>query len=353
MNPEEQPLVSIVTPVYNEEEFLAECIESVLAQTYGNWDYTIVDNRSTDRSLQIARDYAARDSRIRVHANQEFLQQMPNHNLAMRQISPGSKYCKVVLGDDFIFPECLEKMVAVAEKYPSAGIVSAYQLHGEVVRSTGLPYWTTLLKGREACRMFLLETAKLFGTSSSILYRADLVRQRDPFFVETDMSADFEACFALLQTTNLAFVHQVLTYSRIRPGSIGEVTSDMGANFVSLLGFLMTYGRRCLTPEEFQKTLHRQLGEYYDFLGRRFWVERNREFWAYHRKKLNSSGVGFSYSRLGASAFSAMARSLLHPKEMAEQVNRLTIKRRMRSRQTRGVVLDAAPGQNSEVECSR
>jgi glycosyltransferase involved in cell wall biosynthesis len=57
----EQPLVWVTTPVYNGERFLAECIESVLAQTYENWQYTIVDNCSSDGTAQIVRDYAARD----------------------------------------------------------------------------------------------------------------------------------------------------------------------------------------------------------------------------------------------------------------------------------------------------
>ena len=61
-----QPLVSIVTPVYNEAEYLAECIESVLAQSYQNWEYTIVDNCSKDGSAEIARHYAGKDRRIRL-----------------------------------------------------------------------------------------------------------------------------------------------------------------------------------------------------------------------------------------------------------------------------------------------
>src|SRR5579864_8803850 len=104
-----QPLVSIVSPVYNESEHLAECIESVLAQTYQNWDYTIVNNCSTDGSMEIARRYAAQDRRIRIHENQHFLPVIQNHNAAFRQTSPDSKYCKVVLSDDWIFPECIER----------------------------------------------------------------------------------------------------------------------------------------------------------------------------------------------------------------------------------------------------
>src|SRR5215831_19118689 len=193
-----QPLVSIVTPVHNEAEYLSECIESILAQTYQNWDFTIVDNCSTDGSLEVARRYAAKDRRIRVHQNQQFLRVIPNHNVALRQISPESKYCKVVFGDDWIFPDCLEKMVAIGEQYPSVGIVSSYQLHGDKVLSTGLPYNKKVVTGREACREFFLHELVLFGTQNSVLYRSDFVRKRQPFYVEGDMCADFEVCFALL-----------------------------------------------------------------------------------------------------------------------------------------------------------
>ena len=66
------PLVSVVTPVYNGAAHLAECIESVQRQTYQNWDYTIVDNCSTDESAIIARRYAAKDQRIRIVENEVF-----------------------------------------------------------------------------------------------------------------------------------------------------------------------------------------------------------------------------------------------------------------------------------------
>src|SRR5215472_5521109 len=175
MDSQSLPLVSIVTPVHNEEEYLAECIESVLAQTYQNWDYTIVDNCSTDGSIQIARQYAAKDRRIRVLENQQFLPALSNFNLALRQIAPASKYCKVVLGDDWIFPECLERMVAVAEEHPSVGMVSAYVLEGKQVKCLGLPTQTTFVPGREICRKHFLEDLYVFHSPSNVLYRADLV----------------------------------------------------------------------------------------------------------------------------------------------------------------------------------
>jgi glycosyltransferase involved in cell wall biosynthesis len=59
-----EPLVSVVTPVYNGAEFLEACIESVLAQTYQNHEHIIVNDCSKDRSLEIAQSYACKDSRI-------------------------------------------------------------------------------------------------------------------------------------------------------------------------------------------------------------------------------------------------------------------------------------------------
>src|SRR5713101_6628853 len=94
-----QPLVSVVTPVYNGEKYLAECIESILAQTYQNWEYIIVNNCSTDGSPAIAQAYAKKDARIRIHNNHEFVGMIQNHNIAFRQIALESKYCKMVHAD--------------------------------------------------------------------------------------------------------------------------------------------------------------------------------------------------------------------------------------------------------------
>jgi glycosyltransferase involved in cell wall biosynthesis len=340
MKPESQPLVSIVTPVYNEEEHLAECIESILAQSYQNWDYTIVDNCSVDGSLGVARRYAVKDRRIRIHVNKQFLEMIPNHNVAVRLISPLSKYCKVVLGDDWIFPECLEKMIAIGEKYPSVGVVSAYELCGQKIRMTGLPPKQTVVAGREACSQFLLDKLLLFGSQNSVLYRSNLVRERNPFYVETTMYADFESCFALLRASDLGFVHEVLTFSRPRARSIGAISADMGANFGSLLDILFTYGRGCLTSEEFEECLDRQLAEYYTFLGRRLLVDRDREFWSYHRKMLAKAGIGFSQRRVVKAAVEQLWRSVLNPKSTVESVKRFFVLGKIRNRQMRRVVLE-------------
>jgi glycosyltransferase involved in cell wall biosynthesis len=315
------PLVSIVTPVYNNEEHFAECIESVLAQTYQNWDYTIVNNCSTDRSGDIARRYAAKDRRIRVHDNDQFLKAVPNHNLALRQISAESKYCKIVFADDWIFPRCIEEMVAVAEEHPSVGIVGAYGLEESRIAWVGLPYPSRQVPGRDVCRRLFLEGLYVFGTSTSVLYRSDLVRSRDPFYNEGNFHADREACVVLLKTCDFGFVHQVLTFKRLGAESLTLTVSwDLMTHFGCMLSTLVTHGPEFLTKEEFEGSLDRLLTEYYNFLavsvmrGR-----RDKKFWDYQKRKLDET-VGFSRTRLAGAVLTRLSKAVLSPYETIEKL---------------------------------
>src|SRR5438552_2108947 len=124
------PTVSVVTPVYNGQQYLEECIQSVLAQTYRDWAYVIVANCSTEETVAIAQHFATQDDRIRVVRSTEFLDALDSHNRSMRAIDARSRYCKVVHADDWLYPECLELMVALAERHPSVGVVSSFRLVG-------------------------------------------------------------------------------------------------------------------------------------------------------------------------------------------------------------------------------
>src|SRR6266700_2085453 len=263
-----QPLVNIVTTVYNGAEHLAECVESILRQTYQNWDCTIINNCSTDSSAEIARRYAARDPRIRIYENEKFLRVISNHNVALRQISPASKYCKFVSADDWIFPECLERMVAVAEEHPTVGIVGAYGLQGKQVMWIGLPYPSKLVPGREICRKLFLDGLYIFGTATSLLFRAQSVRGRNPFYDQSNLHSDSEACLALLKTCDFGFVNQVLTYTRVRPSSLTALSAEMNTWIAGRLLDVVMHGLDCLTQEEFAFCLDQKLNEYYRFLAR-------------------------------------------------------------------------------------
>jgi glycosyltransferase involved in cell wall biosynthesis len=323
MDSTSQPLVSIVTPVYNGAEYLAECIESVLAQTHTNWDYTIVNNGSTDESLAVAQRYAAKHPRIRIHNNSEFLRVIPNHNLALRQISPASKYCKMIFADDWMFPECLERMVAVGEEHPSVGIVGAYGLQGKKVVWVGLPYPSTLVPGRELVRRRFLgdDNMYVFGAPTSLLFRSDLVRDRDPFFNEANLHADSEVCHDLLRTCDFGFVHQVLTFTRERPGSLSAFSKQMNTNLAGFLHEVVTYGHDYLSEQEFQRARNGIVEWYYKFLAASVLSgRRDKAFWSYHKRKLTEAGVGFSKTRLARVLLAKIADAALNPKRTVEKL---------------------------------
>lgn len=306
------PLVSVVTPMYNEAEFIAECIESVLRQTYRTWEYLIVDNCSKDASADIARHYAERDDRIRVISNPQFLEAIPNHNAALGQISPNSKYCKVIFADDWLFPECLERMVALAEAHPSVGLVGGYGLQGCDVVWTGLPYPSVVVPGTEICRRYFLDGLDPFGTATSILYRADCVRARDPFYDPSDIHADTEVCIDLLKHCDFGFVHQVLTFTRIRVGSRITLSSHMNTFAASKLQHLLSHGREVLTSEEFRCCLKRDLSAYYWYLAGSLVRGRDRSFWQYHIRALRTTGLGYSRFRLACAVLARLCHALFN-----------------------------------------
>ena len=251
-----EPRVWVVTPVYNGADYLAECIESVLAQTYGTWEHVVVDNRSTDRTAEIVRAYAAQDDRIRLHTNDRFLPMMENWNHALRLMPAGSSYCKVVHSDDVLFPNCLERMVAVAEEHPSVGVVSAFRLFGtRVYGDRVVPFGVNALPGRHICRTTLLDDQYLFGSPSTILLRADVIRARQRFYDEQNPHADADACFDVLRTTDFGFVHQVLTYSRLHDEA---ETARADRLQTYRRGWLMTttkYGPAYLARDEYERYL--------------------------------------------------------------------------------------------------
>lgn len=253
-----QPLVSVITPLYNTAEYLAESIESVLGQTYEHWEHVILDNRSTDGSLEIARGYEARDPRIRVVAADVFVGGGENANRALREMSPGATYCKVLHADDWLFPECLDRMVELAEHNPDVGIVSAYRLEETQVTLDGIPYSISVLPGREIARAMLLGRpyGYVFGSPSSLLIRSDLIRERDPFYnVENRFQHDQEACYELLQVSDFGFVHQVLTFTR-RPETAGTAHwVRVGAQLPGQIDLLLKYGPVYLERAEYQRRL--------------------------------------------------------------------------------------------------
>lgn len=101
------PLVSIGLPVYNGENFVGDAINCVLSQTFSDWELIISDNASNDRTLDICREYAKKDGRIRVYELARNMGVCPNHNRVF-QLSRGP-FFKWIAHDDLFSPDFLEE----------------------------------------------------------------------------------------------------------------------------------------------------------------------------------------------------------------------------------------------------
>jgi glycosyltransferase involved in cell wall biosynthesis len=323
MSARQEPLVTVLTPIYNGEAFLAKCIESVLRQTYHNYEYIIVNNCSKDQSLAIAQGYANSDQRIRVHTNSRFVDVIENHNIAFNLISPTAKYCKVVSADDFIFPDCITRMVQCAETNPSVGIVGAYQLSGSEIRWQGFEYPRTVFPGDELCRRVFLGRNKGFGFGSptSLMYRAEIVRSRDAFYPNPSPHSDTSACFRDLQTCDFGFVYEVLSYEKTHVATQSAESASMNRYSSAFLNDLIQYGPFYLSAKELRKEVNEQLQAYHQFLAINLFLGfRGQEFWKYHRDRLEELGHPLVRIALLKAATKKVLREILNPMQAIEKV---------------------------------
>lgn len=114
-----KPLVSILMTAYNREKYIVQAVESVLAQTYENWELIILDDCSKDKTFDIAINLSAKDSRIKAYKNKQNLGQFKNRN-RIAEYANGS-YLKYLDSDDLLYPFAIEQLVYYMENYPEAG----------------------------------------------------------------------------------------------------------------------------------------------------------------------------------------------------------------------------------------
>src|SRR6478735_8962238 len=300
------PFVSVITPCYNGAAFIGECIDSVLAQTHGDFEYILVNNCSKDNTLQIMKDYAAKDPRIKVHDNTDFLDVMVNHNHAMGFMSPNAKHCKCVSADDWIFPDCLRQMVALAEQNPSVGIVGSYSIEGSRVLFEGLEYHQKVVNGREICRKTLTGGMPyVLGAPTTLLYRSDLIRSVKEFFpyAKGAPHADMSAVYQALQHSDFGFVHQVLSYTRVHAASETSSSFKFGRINRALLADISRFGPLYQSPSELELHLQLATDKYYAWLVAALLENSfSTEFLDIQRKGLRDIGFELSNARIARAA---------------------------------------------------
>ena len=212
------PKVSVGLPVYNGERYVAQAIESILAQTYENLELIISDNASTDRTSEICEHYAALDRRVRYLRQEVNLGAARNFNRVF-ELANDSKYFKWAAHDDWIAPTFLRECITTLETSPDAVLCQSLaeivsgdgQLQGtydHTARGTGLArpssrFWARLNGGPHCIEVFGVIRSSALATTG---------------LIANHISADRTLLLELALLGRFVLVPQVLFFNRNHSG---------------------------------------------------------------------------------------------------------------------------------------
>lgn len=208
-------------PAYRAEPYLAETIESVLAQSHQDWELVIVDNASPDATGEIARSYD--DPRIRIHTNPKTLSLPDNWNRAVSFAT--GRYVKVLPADDILRPYCLELQAKQLDSNARLALVACRRdfldEEGEIVlRARGLTGLIGDLPADEVVAQVMSSGINPIGEPAVLMFRRDDFLTAGHFDASHPFPMDLEMAIRLLRNGDFHGQEQPLAAFRVRGDSL-------------------------------------------------------------------------------------------------------------------------------------
>ncbi|HEX2767864.1 MAG TPA: glycosyltransferase family 2 protein, partial [Geobacteraceae bacterium] len=217
------PLVTVCIPAYNCARFIADAIDSVLNQRFAGFELLIIDDCSTDSTAEIARSYAARDSRIIFKVNDKNLGMVANWNLCLETAQ--GKYIKYLFGDDlFSSNEALQRMASVLDNDSMISVVASgrniIDAKSNFVKKVSSFADGTLVDGTYVISRCLSAQRNLVGEPSIVMFRKSQAMRG--FNAEYGQLVDLEMWFHLLEQGKYAHIGESLSSFRVHPDQQSE-----------------------------------------------------------------------------------------------------------------------------------
>ena len=234
----EAPQITVAMPVFNGEGYVHLAIQSVLDQTHSDFELLIVDNCSTDGTLDVVKTFS--DPRIRLHVNSTNLGMVGNWNRSV-ELATG-EYIKFLSHDDLLDATCLEEQITgfLNHKQENIGIVTCKKRvinegGKKVMPGFGLRGQSRLISGRVAIRKSIRSGRNIIGEPSVVLIKTSVLKSAGPFELPA-FTPDIKMWFKILQKNNLYFIDKTLASYRISEQSTSSsVSKSQGAQFVTLI----------------------------------------------------------------------------------------------------------------------
>ena len=238
--------VSVCLPAYNCAPYMAEAIESVLEQTYADFQFIIIDDCSTDDTRSIIRRYASRDGRIRSLENEQNAGMVQNWNRCLQEAR--GEHVKFLFGDDRLASrDALKAMVDVMDADRSLSLVASSRYvideRSRVVKQLSR-YGSRdiVMSGHEVIRDCLLEQRNLIGEPSVVLFRRSQAgRGFDPRYRQF---VDLEMWFHLLEQGGFAYLQEPLCSFRVHDRQATTVNLDGNVQIDEQILLLNEYAAR-------------------------------------------------------------------------------------------------------------
>lgn len=189
------PSVSICIPVFNCEKFIGKAIDSVLKQTFSDYELIILNNQSTDNTLNIVQSYV--DPRIKIISHSINIGAEGNWNFAMK--SATGQYIKILCADDVIYPTCIEKNVEIFEKdsHHQISLIASKRdiINGNdniIIKARGLGPLKGQVTAKQVMKSLVGKGTNLIGETSSAMFRmeaasrAGLFTSKIPYLIDLD-----------------------------------------------------------------------------------------------------------------------------------------------------------------------
>jgi len=205
------PTVSICMPNYNFARYLPEAIESALRQSYTDFEFIIIDNCSTDNSVDIIKYYAERDSRIRFSVNDRNIGPVNNMNLCLQQAQ--GEYVKFLFSDDlFVTDNALQWMVTILAEHDVISLVASAR-HVIDDQSNIIKTWSEYkgeigYAGTKIIQDCLIEQKNKIGEPSVVLFRKKYAARG--FDIRYKQAVDLEMWLHLLEQGDFAYISEPL-----------------------------------------------------------------------------------------------------------------------------------------------
>lgn len=251
------PKVSVVMSVYNGERYLSEAVESILSQTFRDFEFIIIDDGSTDSSWAILTKYADQDQRVRLFKNEENLGLTKSLNKGLK-LAQG-EYIARQDADDISFRDRFEKQVKYLDGHPNTVLVSG---EWEMIDSQGTSLGKTSRTTESALVAWYLLFFNYIGGHSQVMYRREPVMHLGGYAEDFRYSQDYNLWSRLVQLGDFYILPDVLIKYRCGHDESISVQSRAKQQNYSLITSKQSISQ--LIGEEFSLTEAGQL--------RAFWM---------------------------------------------------------------------------------